>query len=332
MATPTYPETPALKAGTFVEKAVPGGALTNVTESSIAKIPEIDFVGQFGEGIRKLQQALGLTRNLPLPVGGVIRRYAWNTGGKNPEAQLASGDVPEGDLIPLTSVALKELDSITVDIKKYRKQVTAELIQLVGPEVAIAQSDTQFLRLIQKSIRKDFFSYLASDAVAPKYAVGDDYGYGLQAAFAVAKAELDTLFEDNGDENVIVLINPIDQGKYLGQASLTTNTAFGMNYLVPFAGVTVLPFTDVPVGTAYATVASNIILAHADVRGALNSVFNLTTDETGLIGINHMAHLDRFAYDTVAATSVKLLAEIPAGVVKIAIPVKPEAPEVPAEG
>lgn len=306
--TPSYPESPAVKQGA-VTPAV-GGASQTFKASSIAKIPEIDFVNRFNEQIAKLIEALGLTRRITLNQGSIIRRYDWDK-----TKALASGTVAEGDLIPLTDVALKEVNPIVVGFNKYRKQVTGELIQLVGQDMAITQTDAQLVKLIQKDIRKQFFANVKSGATAKTQTVGA----GLQGALAEVKGQLDTVFEDYGSQQVIVLANPTDIAEYLGTASLTTNTAFGMSYLTPFVGVTVLSFTDVPAGHIYATVPENLILAHANVSGVVGSAFELTADQTGLVGITHEVVKDRFAIDTVAISGLTMLAEIPSGVIDMTL-------------
>lgn len=316
-ATPlSRPETPLQGLGTVSSPAV-GGASQNFPNSSIAKIQEVDFVAQFNENIAKLIQALGLTRNISLAQGSIIRRYDWD---KTKKVDWSNGSVGEGALIPLSDAKLKEVDPIIVDLKKYRKQVTGELIQTVGQDLAINQTDQQLVLQIQKAIRKELFANISSKATTTAPIAGT---VGLQGALATAKGTLDTVFEDYGAEQTVVLVNPIDIAKWLGTQAITTNTAFGMSYLVPFVGCTVLAFTDVPVGTVYATVAQNLILAHAAVNGVLGSTFGLTSDATGLVGVSHAIGLDHLAIDTVAITGMHILAEIPAGVLKIAIPEAP---------
>ena len=302
-------ETPLVKQGA-VTPAV-GGASQTFKQSSIAKIPEIDFVNQFNENIAKLIQALGLTRRLSLSEGSIVRRYAWDK-----TKTLANGTVAEGELIPLTDVALKEVAPIVVGFKKHRKQVTGELIQMVGQNRAINQTDAQLVLMIQRAIRKELFDNIKTNATAKTQTIGR----GLQGAFAEVKGQLDVVFENyGGADQVIVLANPMDIAQYLGTASLTTNTAFGMSYLIPFTGVVVLPFTDVPAGHIYATVPQNLILAHANVAGNVGAAFGLTTDATGLIGINHTVESSHFAIDTVAISGMTILAEIPEGVIDMTI-------------
>lgn len=306
MATPSYPETPLIQQGTVA----PSANGYSVTGNSIARIPEIDFVEQFNENINKLTEALSLTRRLSLSEGSIVRRYKWDK-----TKTLKGGTVAEGDLIPLSEVALKEVKPIVVGFKKYRKQVTGEAIQMYGQNMAINQTDAQLVQMIQRDLRKTFFTNLGTEATTKAQSIG----VGLHGAIAEVKGELEKAFENyGGADNIIVLVNPMDIAKYIGTANVTTQTAFGLTYVTGFVGgVTILSFTDVPVGTIYATVPNNLILAYANVSGAVGSAFDLTGDATGLVGITHKAIPERFAYDTVAITGLQLLAEIPEGVIKM---------------
>ena len=69
----------------------------------------------------------------------------------------------------------------------------------------------------------------------------------------------------------------MDIAKYIGTANVSSQTAFGLTYITGFVGgVTILSFTDVPQGKIYATVPNNLILAYANVGGAVGSAFDLT--------------------------------------------------------
>ena len=208
MATsPTYPETPLVKQGTVT----PSENGYKATGNSIARIPEIDFVEQFNENINKLSEALSLTRKLSLSEGSIVRRYKWDKT-KN----LASGTVAEGDLIPLSEVALKEVKPIVVGFKKYRKQVTGEAIQMYGQNMAINQTDAQLVQMIQRDLRKTFFDTLNTDATKKTQSIGA----GLHGAIAEVKGQLETVFENyGGADNIIVLVNPMDIAKYMHSES-----------------------------------------------------------------------------------------------------------------
>ena len=69
---------------------------TNVS-TDFAKAQSIDFVNQFTDGIKKLQEMLGITRRQALSEGSTIKTYM-------SKVTLADGNVAEGDLVPLSKV------------------------------------------------------------------------------------------------------------------------------------------------------------------------------------------------------------------------------------
>ena len=136
------------------------------------------------------------------------------------------------------------------------------------------------LRDVQKKIRADYFTFLATGT-------GAVTGTTLQATLAKAWGQLQVLFEDDAPATVY-FVNPLDIADYLAEASITTQTAFGMNYVEDFLGLgTVFMNSSVPEGKIYATAKENIVLYYIPVNGAdLNEAFSFTADETGYIGIH----------------------------------------------
>ena len=132
---------------------------------------------------------------------------------------------------------------------------------------------------IQKTIRSNLFAFMATGT-------GEATGAGLQAALANGWGQLQVLWEDDSVETVYFL-NPLDVADYLGSAQVTMQTAFGMNYIENFLGLgTVFLNSSVPKGKYYATAKENIILYFVNVNsGDIKTAFQLTTDETGFIGI-----------------------------------------------
>jgi hypothetical protein len=122
---------------------------------------------------------------------------------------------------------------------------------------------------------------------------GEASGATLQAALADAWGNLSVLWEDDAIEAVYFL-NPMDVAAYLGTAQITMQTAFGMNYVEDFLGLgTVFLNSSVPQGKFYATAKENIIMYFVNVAsGEIARAFNLTTDETGYIGIHEYADND----------------------------------------
>jgi hypothetical protein len=172
------------------------------------------------------------------------------------------------------------VDYDTITLKKWRKQTTAEAITDRGYDQAVEMTNDRMLRDVQKGIRADFFSFLATGT-------GSASGAGLQAVLAQTWGKLQVLWEDDAVETVYFL-NPMDVADYPGTAEVTMQTAFGMNYIENFLGLgTVFMNSSVPAGTYYATAKENIILYYVNVSTSdMARAFELTSDETGYIGIN----------------------------------------------
>lgn len=238
-----------------------------------------DFNIQFVEGLKKLTEALGVTRKIPVQEGATLKQIVV-TG------TLESGNVAEGELIPLSKYETEEVPVGEVKLNKWRKGTTAEAILKGGYDQAVGATTDKMVKDIQKGIRGDLFTFMATGS-------GTAEGSGLQAALANAWGKLAVLFDDDAVESAYFL-NPMDVADYLGSAQVTMQTAFGMTYIKNFLGLgDVFLNSNVPEGTFYATAKENIVMYYVNVATSeLARAFGLTTDETGYIGINEYPDKD----------------------------------------
>lgn len=250
-----------------------------ILSSALARVRMVDFNFQFTGSLRKLVEALGVTRKIAVQEGAALK--ALKVTGT-----LESGAVAEGELIPLSAYRTEEVPVGEVKLKKWRKGTTAEAIIKGGYDQAVGATTDKMVKDIQKTIRSDFFTFLATGT-------GTANGTGLQAALANGWGNLQVLWEDDAVETVYFL-NPLDVSEYLGTAQISMQTAFGMNYIEDFLGLgTVFLNSSVPAGQYYATAKDNIVLYFVNVgAGDIKSAFELTTDETGYIGINEYPDKD----------------------------------------
>lgn len=250
-----------------------------ILQADMARVRSIDFNYQFTGSIAKLIEALGVTRKIAVQEGAVLK--ALKVTGT-----LESGNVAEGDLIPLSHYETEEVPVGEVVLNKWRKGTTAEAILKGGYDQAVGATTDRMVKDIQKTIRTKFFDFMGTGT-------GEAAGAGLQAALADGWGKLSVLWEDDAIEAVYFL-NPMDVADYLGSAQVTMQTAFGMNYINDFMGLgTVFMNSSVPQGKYYATAKENIVLYYINVAaGAIASAFGLTTDETGYIGINEYPDKD----------------------------------------
>ncbi len=250
---------------------------TIITEDVIARMG--DFNIQFNKSLQSLIDALGVTRKLPVQEGVSLKAI-------KVVGELQSGNVAEGELIPLSHYETEETPVGEAKLHKWRKATTAEAILKGGYDQAVGATTEAMVKDIQKTIRSGLFTFMASGT-------GAATGAGLQAALANAWGKLAVLWEDDAVDTVYFL-NPMDVSDYLGTAQVSMQTAFGMKYIEDFLGLgTVFLNSSVPAGTFYATAKDNIVMYFVNVAaGDIKTAFGLTTDETGYIGINEYPDKD----------------------------------------
>lgn len=276
-------------------------ATENITTSTDLIAQSIDFTEQFTGSISTLLQALNVTRMQPMAVGSQIKIY-------KSEVTKANGNVAEGEVIPLSKVTRKLADTKELTYKKYRKQTTAEAIQSAGFNAAVNDTDSKLLRSIQGDIKKNFFDFVQTGTTKTS---GDTF----QKAIAQALGQLAIKWEDD-DVQSVLFANPLDFYTYLGDSNITTQTAFGLTYIQNYLGFNTIILTGaVKQGTIAATASQNLNYAYAALNDNLNQAFNLTTDETGLIGVVHNSVTENASYETMALTSGVLFPERLDGIV-----------------
>lgn len=274
-----------------------------ILTSDVAPAISIDLVTDLSKNIRALQELLGVVDMIPMAAGSQIKVYNTTVGTLNPQTT-------EGDVIPLTEVDLVEADPIVLDFELYRKMVTAQAIQKVGRERAIYDTDRALIGKVRGAVKGTFYNSLASaTGVTP---AGDNF----QKTLANAWAALHVFWEDY-DVSPIHFVNPLDVATYLGNAQITTQSAFGFDYVEDFLGLgTVVFAANVEQGTVYSTVKENLRGAYVPATGDLGQEFELTTDESGLVGITHGRVLERGSIESMLMAGVIFFAENYAGVFK----------------
>lgn len=280
-------------------------AETNVIKAAqMAKVREVDFVEQFGENILpKLMEALGVTRKIPMMEGTTM--YVYKTTGT-----LQSGSVPEGEIIPLSQYQRTKTAIGEITLKKWRKATTAEAIKKSGLDEAVNITDAKLLNDVQKGIRTDFFDFVTGlDGTV----IGAST---LQAVLAKTWGQLQVLFEDDA-VSVVHFINPLTIADYLATATISVQTAFGMNYIEDFLGLgTVVMNSNIPQGQVYSTAKENLILYYLTMSGDVARAFNLTADATGYIGIKSgYQNEERAQIESLIMSGIQFLVEYADGVV-----------------
>lgn len=286
-----------------------------ITAEKMKKAREIDFTRRFTHNsLSKLIEVLGVTRQIPMMEGTTL--YYYQTTGT-----LEDGNVAEGAIIPLSLYETEKVPVGEINLKKWRKAASAEAIKKSGYEAAVRETDNALLRDVQVSVRTDLFNFLkagySGDSAITGNAYTDVSGATLQEALAKAWGQLQVKFEDD-TANAVYFVNPLDIADYLGAANISTQTAFGMNYIQDFLGLgTIIMSAQIEQGTFIATAKQNFIMYYLTMGGDVAASFNLTSDELGYIGINSgYPNNERAQIESLVMSGIQFLVEYAEGVVK----------------
>lgn len=275
-----------------------------ITKTQMARVREVDFTRRFtGTILRKLIEALGVTRKIPL-IDGTTMYYYTTTG------TLQDGNVGEGEVIPLSQYQRNKVPIGEITLKKWRKAASAESILKSGYTEAVVETDNKLLLDVQTGIRTDFFNNL-------KAIDGTVVGAGtLQAVLAKTWGNLQVLFENDAIEAVHFL-HPLTIADYLGSASISIQTAFGFNYISDFLGLgTVIMTSQVPQGQVISTAKENLIMYYVPITSDAMTSLGLTADQTGYIGIKSGYPTEnRAQVESLVLSGIQFLVEYADGVV-----------------
>ena len=279
-------------------------AETNLIKNSdLARVRQVDFVSQFGYSTKKLMELLGVMRLIPKQAGTLLKRHTV-TG------TLESGNVAEGDIIPLSKYTTVETPIGEITLSKWRKATSAEAILDKGYDQAVDETNDKMLQDIQGKIRTGIISSLTI--------VGQPTASGAntQAALADAWGKLANIFENDAVETVYFL-NPMDIASYLATAQITVQQAFGFSYVENFLGLgTAILNSGITAGTFKATAKQNMVGYYVPANEAdLAKAFDFVSDETGLIAVHEYADYDRLTADSTFLSGIKIFADNEAGVI-----------------
>ena len=278
-----------------------------IVADDMKKVREIDFVNKFShDGVKKLLEVLGVSRKVEVKEGEALYVYTSTV-------DLEDGAVAEGEVIPLSEVTQTKAQVGVATLKKWRKATTAEAIAKSGTNEAVTNTDLKLLKKVQAGVKGSFFNFLNGTITGSVSATG----VGLQAALADGWGKLQVAFEDD-DVETVYFLNPLDVASYLKTASVTIQTAFGFSYIENFLGLgTAILSGGITQGTYLATAKENVICFFITMTGDLADGFDLTADETGLIGISSgQKNIERAQLESLVMSGVNLGVEYAGGVVK----------------
>ena len=279
-------------------------AETNLIKNNdLARVRQIDFVSQFGYNTKKLMELLGVMRLIPKQAGTMLKRHTV-TG------TLESGDVAEGDIIPLSKYTTVETPIGEIALKKWRKATSAEAILDKGYDQAVDETSDKMLQDIQGNIRTGIVGSLTIEGQPTAS------GANTQTALADAWGKLAVIFENDAVETVYFL-NPMDVASYLATAQITVQQAFGFSYVENFLGLgTVILNSGIAAGTFKATAKQNMVGYYVPANeDDLAKAFDFVSDETGLIAVHEYADYDRLTADSTFLSGIRIFADNAGGVI-----------------
>lgn len=290
-------------------------AKTHLTKTAnIQTTPrEVDFVTRFALNWEHLQEIIGIIRRIEKQPGTVLKsKYA--------EVVLENGAVGEGEEIPLSEAHVYEKDYATIDLEKYRKQVSVEAIKDHGYDDAVGMTDDQFLFELQSNTVGRYYSHLRTGTLISAKAT-------FQAALAEAQGRVRNRFKKmhRSVTQIVGYCNMIDAYDYLGGANITIQSEFGMNYIENFLGYSRLFLCsdeEIPRGKVIATPVENIILYYVNASNndfARAGLVFTTDNVTNLIGVHTQGDYTTVVSEIIAIMGMTLMTEYLDGIAVVDI-------------
>lgn len=272
---------------------------------------EIDFVTSFGKNMKALLDILGITRMIKKENNSVLKT-------KKAVGTLQSGDVDEGEEIPMSRYTVEENYFDTIKIQKYRKGVSLETIAEKGYDAAVEMTDEEFKADLQNVVLDKFYSQLKMGSL-----VGHESTWQMAIAMAIGRVKDKFEKMKRTATGIAVWVNTLDVYKYVGAADITIQTAFGMQYLENFLGADLVFISSrIPENTVIATPLNNLIAYYVDPADSefVKAGLSYTTDSaTGFIGFHAQGNYEHAISDMFAIMGLRLFCEYLDAIAYIAV-------------
>ncbi len=285
---------------------------TTTTQFSSLQAREVDFIERFTRNWDSLAEILGIMRPIRKAPGTKLV-------ASTAKVTLADGNVAEGEEVPLSIAEVTPVAYEDLNLKKYRKAVTAEAVEKYGAAIAVQKTDDAFLNELQGEILDDFYAFAQTGSLKPETPY-DSFQMAVSMAVTLVKDKFKKLRKDY--TNIVAFVNTVDVGRYLGSANITMQTANGLEYFKNFLGAsTVIVSSEIPEGTVLAIPAENIVLYYIDPADGdfkeLGLDYTTGNGETNLIGIHKEGNYGRVMGETHALMGIKLFAELIDGIANV---------------
>lgn len=282
---------------------------TTTDQFSTLEAREVDFIERFTQNWEALTEIMGIMRPIRKEPGTKL-------SASTASIELQDGTVPEGDEVPLSLAQVKPVVFEDLELKKYRKAVTAESVAKFGAKVAVEKTDDAFLNELQGVVLDDFYAFAQTGTLKPETPY-DTFQMAVSMAVTLVKDKFKTLRRNYS--NIVAFVNTLDVGRYLGEANISMQTQNGIEYFKNFLGAeTVIVSSEIPEGTVLAIPAENIVLYYIDPSDGdfaeLGLEYTTGNGETNLIGIHKEGNYGRVMGETHALMGIKLFAELIDGI------------------
>ena len=289
----------------------PRGSLPNAYESVTAR--EVDFVYRFSQNWDALKALLGIMRPIRKAPGTQLVSYT-------AKVTLEDGAVPAGAVIPYSKYTLKKVAHNDLTLEKYAKAVPIEDVNKYGAALAVQKSDDAFLHELQSNVMTRFFTFLNTGSLASNETT-------WQRALAMAKGNVINKFNSlrKTVSNVVGFANVLDFYSYLGDATITVQTQFGLSYVQNFMGYStlfLLSAPDIAQGTVIAVPVENIDMYYADPGDSEYAQLGLNytvQGETNLIGFHANGNYSTAVGESFALMGIALWAEYLDGIAVVTV-------------
>lgn len=278
--------------------------IENTTTTAQIKLEakEVDFIIRFEQNWEALIEILGIMRPIRKQPGTKLV-------SSKATVELQDGNVPEGDEVPLSQATVEPVYYEDLELEKFRKRVTAEAVSKFGAPIAVQKTDDAFLVELQNKVLDRFYAFAQTGTLTGSYTT---FQMAVSMAVTLVKDKFKKMRRDY--TNIVVFVNTLDVGKYLGAAEISIQTKNGIEYFKDFLGAsTVIISSEIPENTVLAIPADNIVLYYIDPGDAdfeeLGLSYTTGNGETNLIGIHKEGVYGRVSGDTHALMGMKLFAE-----------------------
>lgn len=279
----------------------PRSNLPNVYTDVTAR--EIDFVSRFNRNWDALRDIMGIMRPIRKAPGTRLISYTASV-------TLTDGSVQPGEVIPYSKHTIVQSTLNDLTIKKYAHAVPIEDVEKYGAAIAVEKSDEAFMNELQSTVLSSFYTFMNTGSLT-------DTADTWQMALAKAKGLVINKFNvmRKTVTNVVGFANVLDFYDYLGNASITVQTQFGLTYVKDFMGYSTLFLMSAPDiirGRVIAIPVENIDLYYIDPGDSEFAKLGLNytvQGETNLIGFHAQGAYHTAVGETYAIMGMTLWAE-----------------------